>query len=221
MLLLICAVVSTACAGPAESPRAAAGTTSPQPSAPDSGTVTLEGVPTACVGLGEADCGRVVAHVTTLLTADDPRIGYVQVGPFGCPAGLGCPTTLVARPEGDITLESAGRALGFHIKVTNGNLDARRQETFGVELQPTTRPPVPGGPQPFALGHCGLWSGIDHGGSWWDPVGLIDYDHGDAINAAEGTIAPVGPDRAVFTSKNGFVVQLVRRNGAKFLPLCE
>ncbi len=215
-------VLLVACASNSASPPATASSTDdPQPTATASDAVTLEGVPTACVGLGEADCRRVVAQVATLLTADDPRMGYVQVGPFGCPTGGGCPTTLVARPEGDITLESADGTLGFHIMVTNGNLDARRQETFGIELQPTTRPPVPGGPQPFALGHCGLWSGIDHGGSWWDPVGLIDYNHGDAINAAEGTIAPVGPDRAVFTSKNGFVVQLVRRNGAKFLPFCD
>jgi hypothetical protein len=219
---IVASVLLVACASDSASPPAAAGPTDdPQPTPTASGAVSLEGVPTACIGLGEADCRRVVAQVTTLLTADDPRIGYVQVGPFGCPAAPGCPTTLVARPEGDITLESAGGALAFHIKVTDGNLDARRQETFGVELQPTTRPPVPGGPQPFALGHCGLWSGIDHGGSWWDPVGLIDYDHGDAINAADGTIAPVGPDRAVFTSKNGFVVQLVRRNGPKFLPFCD
>jgi hypothetical protein len=219
---IVAFVLFVACAGNSARPPAAAGPTGdPQPTATADGAGSLEGVPTACIGLGEADCRRVVAQVTSLLTADDPRIGYVQVGPFGCPTGQGCPTTLVARPEGDITLESAAGALGFHIKMTNGNLDARRQETVGIQLQPTTRPPVPGGPQPFALGHCGLWSGIDHGGSWWDPVGLVDYDHGDAINAAEGMIAPVGPDRAVFTSKNGFVVQLVRRNGAKFLPFCD
>jgi hypothetical protein len=215
-------ILLAACAGTPGSPPPSAGVTSePQPTASAAGAVTLEGVPTACIGLGEPDCRRVVAQVTTLLTADDAKIGYVQVGPFGCPAGGGCPTTLVARPEGDISLESAGEVLSFHIKVTDGNLDARRQETFGVELRPTSRPPVPSGPQPFTLGHCGLFSGIDHGGSWWDPVGLVDYDHGDAINAADGTIAPVGPDRAVFTSKSGFVVQLVRRDGPKFLPFCD
>ena len=191
--LVVATILLAACAGSTASPSATTGPSEPpQPSATAAGAVDLAGVPTACIGLGEADCRRVVAHVTTLLTADDPRIGYVQVGPFGCPDGQGCPTTLVARPEGDMTLEFAGGALSFHIKVTNGNLDAQRQEAFGIQLPPTSRPPIPGGPQPFSLGHCGIWSGIDHGGSWWDPVGLIDYDHGDAINAAEGTIAPVG-----------------------------
>ncbi len=191
--LLVVAIVLAACASAGVSPSPTpGGSVPPQPSATAAGAVTLEGVPTACIGLGEGDCRRVAAHVASLLTADDPRIGYVQVGPFGCAAVAGCPTTLVARSEGDITLEFAGGAKSFHIKVTDGNLDAQPQEAFGIELPPTSRPPIPGGPQPFSLGHCGIWSGIDHGGSWWDPVGLVDYDHSDAINAAEGTISPVG-----------------------------
>jgi hypothetical protein len=183
--------------------------------------VTLDGVPAACIGLGEGDCRRVVAHVATLLTPDDARVGYVQVGPFGCPGGVRCPTTLAARLEGEIVLESPAGALSFHVKVTAGNVEARRQETFVVELPPTSQPQMLAGPQPFTLGHCGLFSGIDLGGSWWDPVGVVDYDHPDAINAAEGTIAPVGADQAIFTSKAGFTVQLLRRNGPKFLPFCD
>ncbi len=220
--LFVGSILLVACAGASGSQSSTPGPSEPpQPSRTAEGAVNLAGVPTACIGLGEGDCRRVMAHVATLLTADDPRIGYVQVGPFGCPAVAGCPTTLVARPEGDMTLESVGGALSYHVKVTDGNLDAQRQESFGIQLPPTSRPPIPGGPQPFSLGHCGIWSGIDHGGSWWDPVGLIDYDHGDAINAAEGTITPVGADQAIFTSKAGFTVQLVRRNGPKFLPFCD
>jgi len=219
--VLAAALLLAACASATATSPPAGPTNETQASATAPQAVRLEGVPTACVGLGEPDCRRVVAHVTTLLTADAPRIGYVQVGPFGCPAVQGCPTTLVARPEGDIVLEGAGEALSFHIKVTDGNLDARRQEVFAVELPAMSGPAVLGGPRPFTLGHCGLWSGIDVAGSWWDPVGPVDYDHGDAINAAEGTIAPIGPDRAVFTSRNGFVVQLVRRDGPKHLPFCD
>ena len=225
--LVACCIVSIACGGTAVStspttPTAgAAGTEPADPSAVVAEGRNLADVPTACVGLGEQDCRRVIGHITTLLTPDDPEIGYVQVGPFGCSAGGGCPTTLAARPEGDVGLEFAGGALSFHVTSTDGNLDAQRQESIGVELSPSSNPLVPGGPQPYTLGHCGLYSGIDHGGSWWDPVGLIDYDHPDAINAAEGTIAAVGPDRAIFTSKAGLNVQLVRRDGPKYLPLCD
>jgi hypothetical protein len=224
--ILVASLLLVACASSTGSPSATAGTTAgttaePQASATPAGAVTLEGVPTACLGLGEGDCRRVLAHISTLLTADDPEIGYVQVGPFGCPVAAGCPTTLVGRPEGDVGLEFAGGALSFHVKVTNGDLDAQRQETFGVELPPTSQPQILAAPQPFTLGHCGLFSGIDLGGNWWDPVGIVDYDHPDAINAADGTFAPIGPDRGVFTSRNGFSVDLVRRNGPKHLPLCD
>ena len=229
--LAACFILLIACAGPAASPAASAppGASStagasesalPESSAANPGGTSLDSVPTACVGLGEQDCRRVVAQVATVLTPQDPSIVYVQIGLFGCPAGQGCPTTLAARSEGDVTLEFAGGAIGFHIKASDGNLDVQRLEALGIQLPPSSTPPALVGPQPFTLGHCGLWSGIDVGGSWWDPVGLVDHDHGDAINAAEGTIAPVGPDQAIFTSKSGFTVQLVRHTGQKFLPLC-
>ena len=112
--LVVATILLAACAGSTASPSATTSPSEPpQPSATAAGAVDLAGVPTACIGLGEGDCRRVAAHVTTLLTADDPRIGYVQVGPFGCPDGQGCPTTLVARPEGDMTLEFAGGALSY------------------------------------------------------------------------------------------------------------
>ncbi len=72
-----------------------------------------------------------------------------------------------------------------------------------------------------ASDHCGLWSGIDAGGSWWDPVGPVDGDHPDAINAADGTLTVLDPDHATFTSRGGLTVQLQRHEGAKYLPLCQ
>jgi hypothetical protein len=203
---------------PTEAPTASA---DPQPTAVDPSGVNVDDVPTACYGLGEQDCRRVSAHVATLLPVADRSVPYIQVGPFGCLDGQRCATTLAARPEGDVTFESAGGAArSFHVKVTDGILDAVRQEAFGISLPPTSLPPVPGARQPFTLGHCGLWSGVDVGGSWWDPVGFVDADHGDSINAAEGTIAFIDPDHAVFTSSAGLIVQLLRRDGDKFLPMC-
>lgn len=219
LLLLVCGAIAVA--GCASAPPSSSASTGPEPTPSATAAAgALQGVPTACVGLGEQDCRRVAAQVATALTPQDPSVGYVQVGPFGCPDGLGCPTTLAARSEGDVTLEFAGGALSFHVESTGGDLDIQRQEAVGVQVGPSSAPSALAGPQPFTLGHCGLWSGIDTGGSWWDPVGLVDYDHGDSINPAEGTIAPIGPDQAIFTSKAGFTVQLVRHAGQKFLPLC-
>jgi hypothetical protein len=220
-LILVVAAVLVACTSPG--PSATPLPTSPSPSATPSAAsgVVLAGVPTACIGLGDEDCTRVVAMVATLLDPADPAVRYIQVGPFGCLDGQRCPTTLAARPEGDISLESADGALSFHGTARGGVPQAVPQEVFGVSLPPTSAAPIPAGPQPFTLGHCGLWSGIDVGASWWDPVGVIDYDHPDAINAAEGTFARLDPDRAVFTSHGGLTVQLIRRNGPKFLPFCD
>jgi hypothetical protein len=231
-LLASCSLLLVACAaaGGSGTPPAISSTgpsvtvgpsADPEPTPSNADGAALGGVPTGCYGLGEADCRRVREHVATLLTAADPAVRYIQIGPFGCAAGQGCPTTLDARPEGDVTFESDGGAIGFHVRSNGGVLEADRQEVFGVSLPPTTRPPLPAGIQAFALGHCGLWSGVDVGGSWWDPIGFVDSDHGDSINAAEGTIILVGPDQARFTSKGGLTVQLVRHAGAKYLPLCE
>jgi len=195
-------------------------TVAPEPSPATHGGVALAGVPTGCYGLGEVDCRLVRDHVATLLTATDPAVRYIQIGPFGCAADQGCPTTLAARPEGDVTVESNGEAVGFHVKSSGDALEAVRQEVSGVSLPPTSAPPLPAGPQPFALGHCGLWSGVDLGSSWWDPIGFVDSDHADSINAAEGTILLVGPDQARFTSTSGLTVQLARHAGAKYLRLC-
>ena len=238
LLVVVCAVLLAGCAGPTvpsspagpASPAAAASaapsvaatpSAEPEPTPTNAGAGILAAVPTACYGLGEGDCRLVLEHIATLLTAADAPVRYVQVGPFGCPADQGCPPTLAAKPEGDVMLEQAGGALSFHVTMRNGTLAAERQDFFGVSLPPLSKPPIPVRPQPHTLGHCGLWSGVDFGGSWWDPIGFVDTDHGDAINAAEGTIVIVGPDRALFTSKAGLAVQLVRHAGEKFLPFCD
>jgi hypothetical protein len=120
-------------------------------------------------------------------------------------------------------LEAGVGALSYHVTATGGGaeLTIERQDAFGVLLGPQSQPPVIPGAQQLALGHCGLWSGIDAGGSWWDPVGAIDGDHPDAINAADGTLTVLDPDHATFTSKGGLTVQLVRHAGEKYLPLCQ
>jgi len=104
--------------------------------------------------------------------------------------------------------------------VRGGKLTIERQDAFLMALEPTSQPPLNPGVRRFTLGHCGLWSGIDVGGSWWDPIGLIDGDHPAAINSADGTLAILDLDRATFTSDTGFTVQLVRRDGPKGFPGC-
>ncbi len=195
----------------AQAPTVAAPTASTTASATASAApvgVDLTDVPTACIGLAPQDCSRVLAETASVVPAGTV-VRYVQVGPFGCAAGGDCPASLAARPQGDVTLEAGAGALSYHVTSTGpeAGLTIDRQDAFGVSLGPSSTPPAGLGPRPFSLGHCGLWSGIDVGGSWWDPVGQVDGDHPDAINAADGTMAIVDPDHAIFTSNGGLTVQ--------------
>jgi hypothetical protein len=224
--LIALALLTGACVGSAPSPSTrATPSTTPSPSVAETTAPTgidLTAVPTACINVGMDDCRRVASEVAALLPAGTAPT-YVQVGPFGCATEQGCAASLVERPQGDVTLEAGAGALSYHVTVAGGGaqLTIERQDAFGVLLGPTSQPPVTAGARPFSLGHCGLWSGIDVGGSWWDPVGPVDGDHADAINAAEGSLTVLDPDRATFTSRGGFTVQLQRHQGDKYLPLCQ
>jgi hypothetical protein len=73
---------------------------------------------------------------------------------------------------------------------------------------------------PFTLGHCGVLSGIDLDGSWWDPVGPVPINSGEAVNATAGIMTVTDPNHAAFTTPTGFAIQLQRRAGPKLLPFC-
>jgi hypothetical protein len=223
--LIAAALLTGACAGSAPSPSTStAPPATPPPTVPASSAPTgidLSGVPTACINLGMDDCRRLVAEIAEMVPADIAPT-YIQVGPFGCQEGGGCARSLVARPQGDATIEAGGGAISYRITAAagGGNLTIERQDAFLMALEPTSQPPLTPGVRRFTLGHCGLWSGIDVGGSWWDPIGMIDGDHPAAINSADGTLAILDLDRATFTSDTGFTIQLVRRDGPKGFPGC-
>jgi hypothetical protein len=199
-------------------------TPSPRPAIPTpiSANGALDEVPTSCWGLGPEDCLRVVKEVAPKLQRIDPPVTYIQVGAFGCDTGERCPRTLAARSQGDVIFEVAGGVIGFHVTASDGGekLAIDRQDALWVQVRPTSSAPLFAGAQPFALGHCGLWSGIDLGGAWWHPVGVIDADHPDSINAAQGTITVHDPDHATFVSRGGLTVQVLRAPGPVSLPPC-
>jgi hypothetical protein len=178
-------------------------------------------VPTACITLDAADCALAQALAMGALTDADPPVRYVQVGPFGCLSDP-CARTLAARPEGDVTIEfEGGQGITVHLRFApDGTAQADRAEAMGVSVPPSSRAGMAAGPQPYTLGHCGVLSGIDADGSWWDPVGPVDWDSPDAINAAEGIFTLTDPTHAIFVSSSGFTLQLVRHEGPKLLPMC-
>jgi hypothetical protein len=203
----------------ASSPSPAATAASPSPSA---GGGLVPTVATACLTLGPLDCERARTFAGSTLTPLDPPVRYVQVGPFGCAAGDRCPTTLLARPEGDVVIEFADdTAVNIHLKVgADGTFAVDRQPGMGIAVPPSSAPGMPAGPIEFSLGHCGIFSGIDLDGDRWDPVGPVQMDSGEAVNATPGVITISDPTHATFTTRTGFAIQLLRREGSKFLPFC-
>jgi hypothetical protein len=223
--LLLIAAISIACADapvPTGGP-ASASPTQVEPTPVNTDIAVLEKVLTSCWGLGQEDCRRVVEELQFELTAADPLVTYIQVGPFGCDGAERCPTTLAARPQGDVTLQAGAGALSYHVTAAGdgARLAFQRQDAFGVLVRPTSQPPAVAGPRPFTLGHCGLSSGIDVGGIWWVPIGQVDAEHPDTINSAKGTFTIIDPGRATFRSEGGLTVQLARHPREQFLPLCD
>ena len=185
--LITVAILTGACAGSAPALSASAAPTStapwtPSPSVAESTAPTgidLSAVPTACINLGMDDCRRVTAEVAALVPVGTVPT-YVQVGPFGCPEGGGCARSLVARPQGDVTIEAGAASIAYHVTVATGggNLTIERQDPFLMPLEPTSQPPVTPGVRRFTLGHCGLVErdrcrrqlvGSDRGDRWRPP----------------------------------------------------
>jgi hypothetical protein len=178
-------------------------------------------IPYACLGLEEPDCRSVLDAASAELGPDDVVV-YAEIGPFGCPADVGCANTLAARPSGQVVFErSTGEPITFSVNAgVDGTITTGPGEWFTVAVPPSSVAGNLAGPIPVSLGHCGLMSGVDVDGSWSDPVGFVDVDHADSINAANGTFTPSDPNHATYATAGGFTVNLVRRVGEKHLPLC-
>jgi hypothetical protein len=209
LVVMLLAVVAVACSSGASA-------------SPDASAAEGPGIPVACLGLDQPDCMRAY-QAAAAARAPDVEVVYAEVGPFGCPNETGCPNSLVGRPSGQVVFERAtGEPVAISVTAAaDGTITTAPTESFTVVVEPTSLPgQLRAEPIPYSLGHCGLGSGVDVDGSWWDPVGFVDIDHGDAINAAEGTFTPHDPNHATFVSDGDFEVSLVRRVGEKHLPMC-
>ena len=92
--------------------------------------------------------------------------------------------------------------------------------TFYVRLFPTSAPLI-GGATEMDLGHCGLESGIDVDGSFWDPVGAVDVNHADAINGASARFTLTSSQTARLETSGGLHVDLGRHTGPTYLLACD
>jgi hypothetical protein len=215
------------CGGGSSTPSASpssAGAASPQPpasTAAPSSAGPQGAFATGCLNLGQVDCINVRDLVLATLAADAPAISYVEVGPFAC-VSEPCPESIQVRPNGRVTIEYADGSdpTVFDVSVQAGEVATKpARDEFLVGVLPSS--PRLSEPQAaIDLGHCGLLSGIDVDGSFWDPVGRVDMMNQDAINAAKASFLLISPATARLTTAGGLELDLVRHPGGKHLPPC-
>ena len=164
-------------------------------------------------------CQAMVEAAVESLAPEDGRPTWAEVRAAACDGQ--CLPGLAGIRQGQVTIEVAGgRAVAVEVELRDGQLTVAER----VDAQLFAREPGSGpaqGPQvEMELGHCGLMSGIDVDGSFWNPIGLIQ-EHPDAINAARASFSMINSALASLRTEGGFVVQLVRHVGPKHFPACD
>lgn len=205
-MLILAAVIAAILAGCGSSPP------SPEPA-------NLSGrLPTACIGLAFAQCEQGLAALAEHLDGATPS--YVAIAGRRCDGP--CPGSERGAWLGHLTVEyiDGRNPHTILIAVDGASVDWDPIESVFVAVEPRSER-LTGVVTPVTLGHCGLSSGIDLDGSFWDPIGAIPADHPDVINSADGTVALTSANTATLRTVNGLVVQLVRHQSPKFLLFCD
>ena len=161
-----------------------------------------------CWGVAEPACGQAVgAALEGLAEFESHSYGYASVQA----ATPGVTVRVILEPtDGSAPIEA--------LVGSGGDLVSARETDSYVSVEPSSGPAPVGEPFRMELGHCGIFSGIDADGSYWDPVGQIDPESPDTINAAPGRMLITG-DTAVLET-DSLRLDLVRHDGVKYLPLC-
>lgn len=202
-LLILAAAIVAACG---------ATTPSAEPSTPSSR------MPVACSGLLVAQCEQALAAVAVNLPGVTPS--YVAISRKFCDGP--CPGSDRGVWLGGLWVEfgDGRKSLNVHIEVDGATVSWESIESAIVEVSPRS-PSLSAPTTEFTLGHCGLGSGIDVDGSFWDPVGMIDPRSLDLINSANARFTLNSPDTAILVTEGGAVLQLVRHSGSKYFFLCD
>jgi hypothetical protein len=175
-----------------------------------------------CWGIREPDCGRaVVATFDAPADFETHSYGYATVEFSECPDNH-CPEGFVPGVIVHVLLEPTDGSAPIEalVRSEDGGLVAEAQETgayFGVE--PRSGPTGLNEPFAFTLGHCGIWSGIDADGSFWDPIGQVDRENPDTINSAAGVMV-ISTEESATLQTARLRLELVRHQGLKYLPAC-
>ena len=230
------AVVATACAPTQPSVPARGSATPGQPSDPPVSAVPTasaaesddagpgpagEGFVLGCISIEAAECQSVADLVVERLPEERGIPFSIVINLYGC--GSPCAKTLDER-EGAVTVEYADGGEPIDVAV-HGPAEApvfgEIETAWSGLIEPASA--VVDGPGPFAheLGHCGLLWQVDFDGSFWLPVGQVDGDAADLVNAGSGQMVLLELNLARFEADTGFTVELARFPGPKHVFLCR
>jgi len=174
-----------------------------------------------CSNVDQAECLALADRILTFVGQSHGRALAIEIGLFSCPIGAGCARSLSAR-QGAATVDFEAGAFPIELTLA-GSPNAPRIEvepmTWSGLLHPLSGRVVGSGPFPFELGHCGISHVIDFDGSFWVPVGQVDGDSPEAVNAASGQMRLLAADRAEYLGPH-LKVTLARYPGQKFFWLC-
>jgi hypothetical protein len=235
-MLAVLAGIATACSPTQPSAPAQESGTPTQPSTPP-GSIAPTAVAAAsdnagpgpagqgfvlgCISIEADECQSLAALVVEQLPDERGMPFAIVIQLYGC--GAPCAKTLDAR-EGAVTVEYVDGGEPIDATV-HGPADApvfgEIETAWSGLIEPTSARVDGAGPFPYELGHCGLLWQVDFDGSFWLPVGHVDGDAADLVNAGTGEMALLGPNRAQFEADSGFTVQLARFPGAKHVFLCR
>jgi hypothetical protein len=197
---------------------------SPAPSVEPSATeAAAPPLVVGCLGIRPDECQFVVDVLLPQLPRERGAPFAVEIWLSVCENLDPCPQSLAFR-DGSLTVEYANGAepISYFVDGPPATLElgVARQGWLGPFH--ATSPRVNGaGPFPFDVGHCGLLWQVDFDGSFWLPIGQVDGDASELINADSGRIALLGPNLAEYRNARGFVTRLARMPGAKFVFGCD
>jgi hypothetical protein len=196
-------------------PAGCGSTSEPTPAEPDSPPII------GCAGIAEGACHAIAEHVSSALPAGRGQPVSIQVLVSDCD-GPACAPGVVS---GQATAEWVDGGAPVQVRFTGAPADAELDlvddARWSGVVQPTSKRIAPGAVVPFTLGHCGLLHIVDFDGSFWVPIGELDFDLPENINAAAGQMQLVAPNRAQFASGGKLVATLARFPGPKHFWLCD
>ena len=175
----------------------------------------------ACVDIEPVACNALVLQAAAVLPAARGVPVSIQVMVQPCDGPRCGPGTISGQATAEWVDGGDPVIVRFLGPAAAPELDTVEDARWSGIIQPASRRVAPGVPVPFTLGHCGLLHVVDFDGSFWVPIGPVDFNDPAVFNAVEGTMQLIDPNRAQFASGGRLIATLARFPGPKHFWLCD